>query len=133
MTHCVKFFKATSIVTYNKPFDVGNDNFEIRITLDDISKELVLPIELKNVRLLYSSGYVKSELLVAEKELDMGIEEIGEPVTISVPLNLGYKPKEIEETGSIRYSINYAYTKRDELVRERFNSPSKQVFFIRSG
>lgn len=143
----VKFFKATSIVTYNKPFDVNEDSFEIKITLDDTSKEIVLPIGLKNVRLLYSGGYAKSELLVAEKDLDVSIEEIGEPVTISMPLNLGYKPKEIEETGSIRYSMDYAYTKRvpssresdgstlykEELVRERFNSLSKQVFLIRSG
>ena len=141
-----RFFKATSIVTYNKPFDVNDDDFAIKITLDDISKDLVLPIELKNVRLLYSSGYVKSELLVAEKDLDVSIEEIGGQVTISAPLNLDYKPKEIEETGSIRYSIDYTYTKRipsgrdsdgttlykDELVRERFNSPSKQVFFVKT-
>lgn len=143
----VRFFKASSIVNYNKPFDVGNDDFKIKITLDDISKDLVLPIELKNIRLLYHSEYTKSELVIGEKELDVSIEEVGEPVTISVPLNLEYKPKEIEEAGSIRYSIDYTYTKRipsgrgddgnvlykEELVRERFNSPIKQVFFVRSG
>ncbi len=65
---------------------------------------------------------------------------------ISVPLNLNYRPQELEEAGSVRYIIDYVYTKRvlsgkaadgtstfsDEAVRATFTAPSKPVFFVRS-
>ena len=71
---------------------------------------------------------------------------IGDEVLIEAPLGLGYKPKEVEETGSFRYVIDYKYEKRatagkalngsllysNELVRDSFNSLAKPVFFVKS-
>lgn len=141
------FFKASSIVKYNTPFDINNDAFEYTINLEDANKNLAFPIELKKIRLMLNSE-VAAEMLIAEQELgsDISLNDIGDKVVISVPLNLGYKPREIEQAGVVRYIIDYTYTKNvpsgkapdgttiysQELVREKFNAPSKKVFFIRT-
>lgn len=141
------FFKASSIMKYNKPFDMGRDVFEFKVTLDDAGKDIVLPLKLTGIKMLFSGEYARSELLVAERGLDSSLAGIGESVTVNVPLNLDYRPQEIEEAGSIRYTIDYTYTKKiqtgrsqdgtilyeQQLVREKFLAPSKQVFFVRSG
>lgn len=143
----VGFFKASSIVKYNKPFDINKDSFEIRITLDDISKDLVLPVRLTKAKLQYSGEFARAELLVAEKELDSTLNGIGDEALISLPLTLGYKPQEMEEQGSVRYSIDYSYVKQvfggrtsngtsiynNETVRGTFTSGGKQAFFFKSG
>ena len=140
------YFKASSVVRYNKPFDVSKDFFELKITLDDASKDLVFPIKITNIKLLFS-GDSRTELLIAEENLDTSISNVGDTVAINAPLNLDYKPQEAEEAGSARYTLDYTYTKRipdgrapdgttiytQELAREKFNSPSKQVFFVKSG
>ena len=140
------FFKASSVVKYNKPFDVNRDSFEITITLDDSSKDLVLPVRVTKVRLLFSGEYARIEQLIAEKDVDSVLNGVGEQATINVPLNLGYKPHEVEETGSIRYSIDYTHKKKvasgraadgttlfsEEQVRATFTAPTKHVFFVRS-
>ena len=51
----VGLFKASSIVRYNKPFDVNKDVFELKITLDDVGKDLVLPLKMIRLKLLFSS------------------------------------------------------------------------------
>ena len=141
------FFKASSVVRYSKPFDISKDSFEFTIKLDDFSKDLVLPVKLTNIKLLLSSEYARAELLIADKELDNVLSEIGKSVILSVPLNLDYRPQQAEEIGSVRYIIDYSYIKRvpsgktpdgitlykEELVRDRFTASSKQVFFVRSG
>lgn len=146
-TISIGFFKASSVIKYNKPFEMSRNTFDFKLALDDISKDLVLPVKMTKIKLLYSSEYARAELLIAEKELDSTLNSIGEQVTINVPLNLGYKPQEVEETGSMRYSIDYAYTKKvasgraadgttlynEEQVRATFTAPAKQVFFVRSG
>ena len=48
------FFKVSSIVKYNKPFDAKKDSFEFTIALDDSSKDLVLPVSVTKARLLFS-------------------------------------------------------------------------------
>ena len=140
------FFKASSILKYNKPFDINNNIFEIKITLDDISKDLILPIKFTNVKLFYSTQNARTELLIAENGISEVLEGIRDEVKINVPLNLDYRPQQLEETGSIRYSIGYIYTKQvvtgkaadgnklygKEEIRDTFNAPSKQVFFVRS-
>lgn len=141
------FFKASSIEKYNKPFDVGKDNFEFKVTLDDSGKDLVLPVRLTNIKILYSSESSRAELLIADKDTDSTLNGVGDQAVIKVPLTLNYKPQETEESGSIRYSIDYAYTKEaasgknvngtliytNETVRTTFTAPSKPVFFVRSG
>lgn len=141
------FFKASSVIKYNKPFDASKNSFEIAITLDDTSKDLLLPIQLTKLKLLYSSDYGRAELLIAEKSLGNVLDAIGSTQRISTPLTLEYKPQEVEESGSLRYIIDYTYTKQvisgrsptganiysSEIVRGSFNSPSKQIFFVRSG
>ena len=140
------YFKASSVVRYNKPFDVSKDSFELKITLDDASKDLVFPIKLTNIKLLFS-GDSRTELLIAEENIDTSIINVGGTVTIDVSLNLDYKPQEVEEAGSVRYTLDYTYTKKipggrtpdgttlytQDLAREKFNSPSKQVFFVKGG
>ena len=141
------FFKASSIERYNKPFDVIKDNFEFKVTLDDSGKDLVLPVKLTNIKVLYSGESSRAELLIANKDTDSILNGVGDQAVIRVPLTLSYKPQEIEESGSIRYSIDYAYTKKsasgknangtliyaNETIRETFTAPSKPVFFVRSG
>ncbi len=141
------FFKATSVISYNSPFDIKNDIFEYAITLDDTSKGMAFPIELTKIRLMFN-GESAAEMLVAEQDLghDSRLNSIGDKLVIRMPLNLGYKPREIEEAGSLRYGIDYNYIKSvpsgkaadgtliysPEIVREKFSSPSKRVFFVRS-
>jgi len=143
----VGFFKASSVVRYNKPFDMSKDSFEFKITLDDANKDLVLPLRITSIRVLFNGQNSRSELLVAEKSLNSIINNIGESVTIFVPLNLNYKPEEVEESGSMRYTIDYNYLKevpsgvnpdgststKLETVREKYTSPAKQVFFVKTG
>lgn len=139
------YFKASSVVSYNKPFDISKNSFEFTITLDDAHKDLVLPITLTKVKLLFSSQYTKIEQLIAEKDLGDALDDIGAQARISVPLNLNYKPEELEELGGVRYMVDYVYEKRvlskavyeenaydTETVRATFTSPAKPVFFVRS-
>ncbi|MBS3113597.1 hypothetical protein J4448_00700 [Candidatus Woesearchaeota archaeon] len=140
------FLKASSVIKYNKPFNLARDSFEFKITLDDVSKDVVLPLKLTKVKLLYSSEYARAELLIAEKDLDSVLNGIGDYSTINAPLTLNYKPQEIEEQGSLRYSIDYTYTRQvlsgkttngtniynNETKRETFTAPVKPVFFFRS-
>ena len=141
------FFKASSVAKYNKPFDASRDIFEFSITLDDASKDLLLPILLTKAKILYSSEYSRTELLIAEKELDAVLNGVGDKAAINLPLTLNYRPQELEEPGSIRYSIDYTYRKQvlsgktangtniysNETVRAAFTAPVKPVFFVRSG
>ncbi len=140
------FFKASSVLKYNKPFDMSRDIFEVKITLEDAHKDLVLPVRITGIKILFSGDYSRSELLIAEKNLENPLNNIGESTTINVPLNLGYRPQEIEESGMLRYTVDYSYTKKvpsgrtpsgdaiykEEISREKFNSPTKQVFFVRA-
>lgn len=145
-TISVGYFKASVLVTYNKPIDVDKDTFAFKISLDDFNKDLVPPLELTKLRLFYSSELSRAEQVVAETELDGKLTNLGDEVLIETPLNLGYRPRELEETGSFRYSIDYTYTKHvasgrapdgsitysDEPVRATFNSLAKPVFFVKS-
>ena len=140
------FFKASSVLKYSKPFDMSRDVFEVKITLDDSNKDLVLPVKITGIKMLFNGDYSRSELLIAEKSLDNSLSSIGESTAISVPLNLGYRPQEAEEAGSLKYVVDYSYTKKvssgrtpsgdtiykEEISREKFNSPTKQVFFVRA-
>ena len=142
----IGFFKTSSVIKYNRPFEVNRDIFDFKFTLDDISKDLVLPIKLTRIKILYSSEYARAELLISEKELDSVLNGIGDYSTVSVPLTLNYRPQEAEESGSIRYSIDYTYTRQilsgktangtsmysNETKRETFTAPAKPVFFFRS-
>ncbi|MEK6943725.1 MAG: hypothetical protein AABX00_06710 [Nanoarchaeota archaeon] len=142
----VFYFKASSVLAYTKPFDMSSDYFELTLTLDDVNKDLELPIKLTRINMLYTSPSTKSEQLIAEQQLANSIIRIGQQVFLRVPLNLDYRPQEIEETGSLRYVLDYSYTKRvpngknadgstiysTEQVREKFTSPTKQVLFVRS-
>lgn len=141
------FFKASSVAKYNRPFDVRKDGFQFDLSLDDISNDLILPVHFTKIKILFSGVFTRTELLVTEKELDSSLNGVGDQSSIIAPLNLNYKPSQSEESGSIRYIIDYEYTKRvlagrtingtsiytKELVRSAFTSPSKPVFFVRSG
>ena len=143
----IGFFRASSVVRYNKPFDAKRDSFEFAVTLDNIGKDLVLPITLTKARLLFSSEYTRIEQLIAEQDLSAVLNGVGDQAIISVPLNLNYRPQDIEETGGLRYTIDYVYKKKvvsgktangtnvysDETVRASFTAPVKPVFFVRSG
>ena len=141
------FFKASSIEKYNKPFDISKGSFEFKITLDDISKDLVLPVKLTNIKVLYSGESARVELLISDKDIDTVLNGIGDQDIIQVPMTLNYKPQQVEESGTIRYSIDYAYTKKvasgktangtalyaNEIVRSTFTALSKPIFLVRNG
>ncbi len=140
------FFKASSIIKYNKPFDVGKDGFELSLTLDDIDKDIILPVTITRVKLFYLTLSLRNELLIAEKSTESGLNGIGNSAIINVPLNLNYKPQEIEETGSIKYSIDYNLTRKVasgksqngttnyayETERGTLSSQTKPVFFVKT-
>lgn len=140
------YFKASSIAKYSKPFDIKKDSFEFAMTLDDSNKDLLLPVRLTKAKILYNSEYSRAELLIAEQDLDITLNGIGDRVVINTPLTLSYRPEQVEETGSIRYSIDYSYNKRilasktangtsiyyKEPVRATFTAPSKPIFLFRS-
>ncbi len=142
----IGFFKASIIFNYKKPFDVGKDSVSLKLTLDDISKDLVLPIQLTKVNLLFTGENARTEQIISEQIINLSLNEIGGKALIDATSNLGYKPKELEESGSLRYSIDYSYVKKvatgkapdgtklytDETVRSTFSSPTKKVFLIRS-
>jgi len=141
------YFRASAVAKYNKPFDMSLDTFDIKITLDDLEKELVSPIKFTNVRLLFTGESSRTELLIAEQNLEEEVDTISSPITISVPLNLDYKPRQVEESGAIRYVLDYNYVKNvpagrdskgnqiynEEPAREKFTSPPKQVLLVRTG
>ena len=141
------FFKASSIERYNKPFDISKDSFEFRINMDDVGKDLVLPVRLTNIKVLYSGESSRVELLIADKEIEGVLNGVGDQYIIKVPPTLNYKPHEVEESGAIRYSIDHTYIKKvasgrtangtniysNEIVRSTFTSPSKPIFLVRSG
>jgi hypothetical protein len=141
-----EYFEASSVMQYNKPFDMRRDTFEVKFTVDDVNDNLVMPVTLTGIRILYVGATSRSEQLIADKEVNAAITKVGGSASLSVPLNLGYKPQEVEETGSFRYVIDYTYTKniqkgRDssgnpvyeaEFTRNKYNSPSKQVILVRS-
>lgn len=141
------FFKASSIIKYSKPFDAAKDHFEFAITLDDAGKDLVLPVTITNVKLFFSSEFSRTELLIAEKETNAVLNGVGDKAVLNIPINLNYRPQELEENGGLRYALDYVHKKKvlsgktangtntfsDETVRASFTSPSKPVFFVRSG
>ena len=141
------FFKASVVMQYNKPFDVAGGSFDFTASLDDTGKDLVLPVALTKIKLLYTGQNARVEQLIAEKDLDMFLNAISNKVIISTPLTFSYRPQEIEEQGSLRYSIDYTYTKRvstgrapdgtmiyaQEVARSTFTSTAKPVFFVASG
>lgn len=145
-TISIGFFKASVLVTYNKPINVNRGTFKFRISLDDAGKDIVLPVTLTKLKLFYSPDLSRAEQIISEKELDSNVANIGDEILIEAPLGLGYKPKEVEETGSFRYVIDYKYEKSiatgkapngsfiysNELVRSSFNSLAKPVFFVKS-
>lgn len=128
-------FKASSIIKYNKPFDIKKDNFEFKISLDDVNNEVILPITITNLKIFYFSESLRAEQLIAEEVLKSPLANISLPVKLNITLNLDYKPQSIEEIGAFKYSIDYSYTKKinSEVVRSRFVSPQKPIFFITSG
>ena len=140
------FFKASSIIKYNKPFDVAKDKFEFAITLDDIGKDLVLPVAITDVKIFLSGEFSRTELLIAEREVSAVLNGVGDKAVLNIPINLNYRPKELEENGGLRYTLDYVHKKKvlsgktpngtstfsDETVRASLASPSKPVFFVRS-
>ncbi len=141
----VGFFKASAVLRYNKPFVIGKDAIEIRITVDDASKDLSFPIQLNKVKILYTGSSSRIEQLVAEHELADSFGSIGEEIVVRAPLNMGYKPQEIEESGSFRFAIDYVYSKRvaqgkvdgqtqyvEEQVRATYTSSPSPVYLVRA-
>ncbi len=141
------YFKASSVLKYNKPFEAARDNFEFKLSLDDAGNDLVFPIRLTRIKLFYSSENSRAELLIAEKDLDNVLSGISDYTAISLPLTLDYRPQEAEESGSLRYGIDYSYTRKvlggrtvngtgiytNETARASFYAPAKPIFFVRSG
>ena len=140
------FFKASSVASYNKPFEISKDKFEFKISLDDVNKDLVLPVKITKVKILYSGASSRIEQLISEVDLDESLDAIGDEVLINVPLTLNYKPQELEETGIMRYSIDYAYTKQviagkdsngntvydEQESRSTFTSQTKPLLLVRT-
>lgn len=141
------YFKASSILRYNKPFEAARDNFELKLSLDDAGNDLTFPVRLTRIKMFYSSENARAELLIAEKDLGNVLSGISDYTTISLPLTLNYRPQEIEETGSLRYGIDYSYTRHvlsgrtangtgiytNETARASFYAPAKPILFVRSG
>ncbi len=128
------YFKASSTLTYDRPFDVRKSLFEFIIILDDVSQELELPIRVYNIKILYIRDSAKVEQLIAEENLFAEIKTVGKQTIIN-PLPSTYKPwSSVEESGTIKYVIEYSYVKKqnNEIVQSTFTSPSKPIVFTNS-
>ena len=139
-------FQVSSVIKYNKPFDISKDNFEFKIALENIGKETLTPIRLTRIKLLFSGESARIEQLIAEHDIDYSLNGVGDEVKINIPLNLNYRTKEVEETGSLRSIVDYTHKKQvlsgrvdgtnifsNETARAVFTVPIKPVFFVRSG
>ena len=140
-------FKATSIVRFNRPFNVGRDTFEFKITLEDAGKDLILPVQITGLKILYTGSSAKSELLIADRQANYVLDGVGREVNIVTNLNLNYKPAELEDSGSFRYKLDYEYKSKvpigrnpdgttsfnEEVSRGTYTSPGKPAFFFRNG
>jgi hypothetical protein len=140
-------FEASSVVKYNKPFDLNKDSVELKITLDDDDEDLIYPIKITRVRITYVSPTSRSEFLVGEKILNSQLSAVGGNVIITIPFNLKYSPEQVEEEGTFRYSIDFEYIRRvsegrdadgstrytQQSVRDDYGSPSKKIYLVNSG
>ena len=141
------FFKASIVSSLNKPFDLLKDTITLKVTLDDATKEVSLPVQFIKIKVLYTGETSRNEQLIAEKQIDIQFAQIGDEATIVVPLNLNYKPQQAEESGSIRFSIDYSLVRKisagknddgtpkysDEIQRGSYNSPTKAFFLVKTG
>ena len=140
------YFKMSSIPKFIKPFDVNSNQFEFRISLDEAHEELVFPVRVTKLKVLYSSQNARVEQLIADRDLDIFFNQVGDGALVNTFLNLQYRPKEYEELGSFRYSIDFTFEKKVptgrtaqgektyaiEPDRVTYNSPSKPIFLVRS-
>ena len=109
---------------------------ENRLSRDD----LILP--LKFTKLLLRDG----EIVYGQSALNLQINEVGESITIKVPVT--HQLKQIEEEGRLTYKLDYELTKRvrdsrlpngsysyrEESVREEFeNRFTTRIKFVQSG
>lgn len=128
------YFKASSIIKYNNPFDIKAEKFQLKITLDDMDENLVPPVSIDRIRLFASGTGIKGELLISEKNINKTLNSVGSGLDIEMLLNLGYTPQYPEEPVSLKYGIDYTYYKKTasgiETVRGTYNAASKSVTFI---
>jgi len=143
----IGYFKASIVTSLNKPFDLNEDSITLKATLDDASKDVSFPIQFSKIKILYASETSRQEQLIAEKQIDASFSNIGDETTIAVPLNLNYRPQQPEESGSIRFTIDYTFLKKiaqgknedgttkysEEISRGSYSSPSKAFVLVKSG
>ncbi|MBL7056326.1 hypothetical protein ISS07_05415 [Candidatus Woesearchaeota archaeon] len=134
------FFILETTATYSEPFDVSRNTFAFRLSLKDDDLDLILPIKINKI--LLTDG----EVLFGEKEVSATINEVGDTITINVPVS--YILQQPEEIRGLTYKISYEYEKRvkdkrledgtysykPELVRDDYQKRfSTKITFVKTG
>lgn len=134
------FFELETIVEFNKPFDIENDNFKFEFNLRDDHEDLVYPIKLTEIQLL------DREIFFGSKTINEELNGVGDKVSVIVPMN--YQLAEIEEERQLSYKLRFEYTKRvrtnrnedgtynyeNELVRDEYQKFfGSKIFFVKTG
>ena len=134
------FFELETIVEFNKPFDIKNDNFKFEFNLKDDHEDLVYPIKLTEIQLL------DRETFFGSKTLDEELNGVGDKAFAIVPIN--YQLSDIEEERQLSYKLRFEYTKRvrkdrnpdgtynyeNKLVRDEYQKFfGSKLFFVKTG
>jgi hypothetical protein len=96
-------FKFSSVIKFNKPFDVTKDRISIDLTVRDISADVVPPIKFTEISI------ISGEMLYADKTINQVFTAPGQSFSETIPIS--YVPQKLEEEKSITIKIYYEYNK----------------------
>ena len=134
------FFELETIVEFNKPFDIKNDNFKFEFNLKDDNEDLVYPIKFTEIQLL------DREVFFGSTAIDKELSKVGDKISINVPVD--YQLADIEEERQLSYKLRFEYTKRlrtgtnpdgtysykNEPEREEYQKFfGSKIFFVKTG
>ena len=110
------YFKIAIITSIDKPFNIDNSKFKVKIQLEDTDEDLVLPVVITSLKL------IEKELLIGEKELDGTLKHIGDSFTESIPINEDIM-QNVEEEKRVSLVIGYTYIIKERTGRDSEGNP----------
>jgi hypothetical protein len=96
-------FKFSSVIKFNKPFDITKDQISIDLAVRDISADVVPPVKFTQI------SVISGEMLYADKQISHEFTAPGQSFSETIPIS--YVPLKLEEEKSIIIRIYYEYNK----------------------